>query len=424
MASLTGLKVHHAARVAALVLWLSVPLSSPAGQNSDYPSAEVCATCHKATYDSWTRTFHALSAIDPVFIDALKRTDELGSQGRGLCLMCHSPTTSASGDFDLSDPLSKEGVTCSFCHSVTAVDYEARRDRFTNEPSRVKTSGAGHSPEHRFESRGIMMNAEFCAGCHEWVNAHGLRVLSTYSEWKESFFAAEQIACQQCHMPESPSMSSLEGSKTIRPTNLHFQMGGHSQHQLVTAAELDVTPQVSEKEIRLEIAVTNAKAGHKLPTGIPNRKMKLLVELYDRRGRLLDSRKEVFSRVIADAQGLILDDVTDQFVRGARELSDNRIAPKETRRLTFVFDRPAAESFLLAEASLQYDILTPYLTPPVLNFDIITKRVPLTLAVATKASSPALTLALIAAVFLFVTAAMIFILFGKGAGKGAAERKE
>jgi hypothetical protein len=338
--------------------------------------------------------------------------------------MCHSPTTNLSGDLDLSDPISKEGVTCAFCHSVTAIDQEARQDRFTNEPARLKTNGAETVSDRHFEKHDIILSAEFCAGCHEWVNANGLKILSTYTEWKESFLAAEKILCQQCHMPKSFGGGSPEGSKTMRPTNLHFQMGGHSQDQLVAAAQLDVTPEVTEKEIRLEVAVTNAKAGHKLPTGIPNRKMKLLVELYDRRGRLLDSRKEVFSRVIADAQGLVLDDVTDQIIRGARELSDNRIAPKETRRRTYVFDRPAAEDFLLIEASLEYDILTPYLVPPLLNFDIITKRVPLTLAAATKTSSPALTLALIAAVFLLVTAAMIWILFGKGAGRGAVERKE
>ncbi len=416
--------MHRAAWAAALALWLSFPLSSPAGQSPDYPPATICATCHQATYESWARTFHALSVIDPVFVEALERTGkELGRQGRELCLMCHSPTTNLSGDFDLSDPISKEGVTCSFCHSVTAIDHEARRDRFTNEPARLKTDGAASISDRHSESHDIMMNAEFCAGCHEWVNALGLRVLSTYSEWKESFFAGKKIACQQCHMPQSPG-GGQEGSKTMRPTNLHFQMGGHSQDQLVVAAQLDVTAEVGEKEIRLAVAVTNAKAGHKLPTGIPNRKMKLLVELYDRQGLLLDSRTVVYSRVIADAQGRVLDDVADQFVRGATELSDNRIAPKETRRQTFVFDRPAAEDFLLVEASLQYDILTPYLIPPVLNFDIVTKRVPLSLAGGTKKSSPALTLALIAAVFLLVTAAMILVLLGKGAGRGAVERKE
>jgi hypothetical protein len=418
MALINASSARRAAWGITLALGLFFPRPLYAVGASVYPSATVCAECHAATYESWSRTFHALSAIDPVFIESLERTEiGAGRQARKLCLMCHSPTTNLSGDFDLDDPVSREGVTCSFCHSVTLVDHQARHERFVNDPALLAVEAAENIEDHHFEDLNIMLDAEFCAGCHEWVNENGLKILSTYSEWKESFFATKGIPCQQCHMPQSLGGEvKTEGAKSIRPSNLHFQMGGHSQNQLISAARLDVTAEVEGAEIVLNVGVTNAKAGHMLPTGIPNRKMKLLVDLYDRDGELLDRRTQVFSRVIADRSGKILEDLTDQFLRGARELADNRIAPRETKKERIVFDRPPGKDFFLVEASLEYDIFTPYLVPPIINFKIVTRRLPLTLAERETGTAVPLTLAILIAVFFFVTAAMSVLLFGRRGG--------
>jgi hypothetical protein len=426
MALLNASTARRAAWGAALALWLLFPRPLHAAPTSPYPSAKVCAECHAATYESWSRTFHALSAIDPVFIESLARSEIVTDrQTRRLCLMCHSPTTNLSGDFGLDAPVSREGVTCSFCHSVTFVDHQARQQRFVNDPARLVVEGAEGNRGHHFEDGDIMLSAEFCAGCHEWENAFGLRILSTYSEWKESLFASEGIPCQECHLPKSlGSSTGTEGSKSIRSSNLHFQMGGHSQDQLVSAARLDVTAEVEGAEIILDVGVTNAKAGHMLPTGIPNRKMKLLVDLYDRDGELLNSHTQVFSRTLADRSGKILEDLADQFLHGARELADNRIAPRETRRERIVFDRPPGKDFFLVEASLEYDIFTPYLVPPVINFTIVTRRLPLTLAEEEAGATVPLTLAILVAVFFFVTAAMLVLLFGRRGGNRTGERKE
>lgn len=426
MALLNASTARRAAWGVTFALWLLCPRPLFAVQPSPYPSATLCAECHIETYESWSRTFHALSAIDPVFMEALEREETgVDRETRKLCLMCHSPTTNLSGDFDLAASVSREGVTCSFCHSVTLVDHQAGKERFVNDPSRLVVEGAKNIGDHHFEDHSIMLSAEFCAGCHEWVNTNGLKILSTYSEWEESPFASEGIPCQQCHMPKSPGGSvGTEGSKSIRSSNLHFQMGGHSQDQLVSAARLDVTAEVEGAEIILDVGVTNAKAGHMLPTGIPNRKMKLLVDLYDRDGELLDRHTQIFSRVIADKRGKILEDVTDQFLHGARELTDNRIAPKETRKKRIVFDRPPGKDFFLVEASLEYDIFTPYLIPPVINFTIVTRRLPLSLAEEEAGAAVPLTLAILVAVFLFVTAAMSALLFGKRGGNRTGERKE
>jgi hypothetical protein len=426
MSRISGSAVHRVAWGTAFLLWLLFSPPLHARQRPTFPSADSCAACHIETYESWSRTFHALSAIDPVFVEAIERSEVGDSQGtRELCLMCHSPTTALTGDFDLNDPVSREGVTCSFCHSVTAIDLEARTGRFRNRPGRLVIDSPEDIKERHFEDHTIMLDAAFCAGCHEWVNRNGLRILSTYSEWKESPLAAEKVPCQECHMPKSPGDSADSSlSKAIGSGNLHFQMGGHSQNQLVSAAHLEVGAEVKEKEIHLDVAVTNAKAGHMLPTGIPNRKLKLLVDLYGREGELLERRTKVFSRVIANGEGRILEDITDQFLYGERVLADNRIAPRETRREKVVFHRPERRDFFLVEASLEYDIFTPYLVPPILNFKIVTKRLPLTPEEERKEGVTPLTLVLLVAVFLFVTAAATALLYRRGGGHKPGERKE
>jgi len=412
--------------VLVLVMLLGGP-SLKAAPPPGYPSASVCGECHEETYDSWSRTIHALAVLDPIFVEAMERAELRGDPGaRKICLSCHSPTTVLSGDYDLALPVSREGVTCSFCHSVTAVDHTVRRNRFTNDPSRLHIVPE-RIEDHHFENHGTTMSPELCAGCHEWTNSLGLKVLGTYSEWKESFYAGESVTCQQCHMPKSLGGEVVrEGAKSLRSTNLHFQMGGHSQDQLVSAARMEAAPKVEEKQIVVEVALTNFKAGHKLPTGIPTRRMKLLVDLYDREGQLLETHTREYGRVIADAEGKILDDVTEQFLHGARELSDTRIAPKETREERFLFERPTGVDFLLVEVSLEYDILTPYLTPPVLSFDVIRKRIPLILSAAGEAKEgpPAIYLIIILALFLIVSAGMILFLQRRSGKRRIAERKE
>lgn len=417
-------------RVGTTVLVLMILLCCPplrAAPPPSYPSATLCALCHEETYESWSRTIHALSAIDPIFEEAMERSELVDQpEARKLCLSCHSPTTVLSGDYDLALPLSQEGVTCSFCHSVTAVDHTARRGRFTNDPSILRID-PDNLEDHHFRNHDITMSPELCAGCHEWVNSQGLKVLGTYSEWKESFYAGDGVTCQQCHLPLSLGKEVvLEGAKTLRTTNLHFQMGGHSQDQLVSAARMEAAPEIGAGQIVLTVALTNFKAGHKLPTGIPTRRMKLIVELYDREGQLLKTHLREYGRVIADADGRVLDDVTEQFLHGVREVSDTRIAPKETREERFLFERPAGVDFLLLEVSLVYEILTPYLTPPLLSFDVARKRIPLILSGpgVPEESSPATYLIIILALFLIVSAGMTLFLQRRSGNRPTVKRKE
>ncbi len=399
--------------VAAL---LEMPASATAAvaPPAAYTNSSICATCHTETYDSWSHTFHALAVIDPVFQESMRRAEELsGRAARRICLMCHSPTTNVTADFDLELPLSREGVTCSFCHSLVDLDLSRQEGRFINDPTRLSVdNGDKHIEGHHLENHEITTSSRFCAGCHEWVNPMGLNLLTTYSEWLESPYAADGVTCQKCHMPKGPAKEdSGEGAKTMRSTNLHFQTGGHSQARLVAAAGMEVEARIEDGQIVVEVVVTNREAGHKLPTGVPTRKMKLHVDIFDREGQIIGSQQKVYGRIIAGADGEVLHDVTELFLLGARQIDDNRIAPREERRERFLFPTAAGHDFFLVEASLEYEILTPLLATSVLRFDVDRKRIPLALSAeespGERAPSTTPLLVIIAVIFLSVTAVMV-----------------
>jgi hypothetical protein len=427
------MKMNSAKMGLLVAVLLAMPSSTSAEAPPSYTESSVCATCHTEIYDSWSHTFHALAAIDPIFQEAMKRAEQIsGPAVREICLMCHAPTTNVTADFDLQLPLTSEGVTCSFCHSLTALDLSLQDSRFTNDPTRLSVDGSdNHIEGHHVENHELTTSSRFCAGCHEWVNPKGLNLLTTYSEWRESPYAADGTTCQECHMPEGPvEEGSGGGAKTMRSSNLHFQTGGHSQARLIAAAELEVEAKIDGEEIVVEAVVTNRKAGHKLPTGIPTRKMKLHVDLFDREGNILQAQEKVYGRIIADTDGVVLEDVTDLFLLGARQVDDNRIAPREERRERFLFPPVAGLDFYLVEASLVYEILPPLLSTDVLHFDVDRKRIPLSLSepgegpAGGRTSSTTLPLLIIAGIFLAVTAVMVHWMKKKSGGRSARERKE
>jgi hypothetical protein len=147
---------------------------------------------------------HAVAAIDPVFIESLTRAEKQGDDKiRRLCLGCHSPVAVALNDLRLKLAVSREGVTCDFCHTVKTVNLSDGNRRFTNNPGPVKMGPGGKDfvPPHKLGNNYLLMQSEFCAACHEWENPRGLMILGTYSEWKASFYPGEKVSCQQCHMP-------------------------------------------------------------------------------------------------------------------------------------------------------------------------------------------------------------------------------
>ncbi len=329
--------------VAATVLLVAVPTKAGEAKASPYSSAKVCASCHEDIYRMWSRSLHATALTDPVFdvvyMQVLKATD---GKGKEQCLRCHAPTTRVSRDIALRFEVTREGVTCDFCHTISVVDMANRTEPYTFRPGAVKFGplGGTTSPGHLTTFSPVHEKSELCGGCHELAAKNGTLIMSTYSEWKESPYAAKGVQCQDCHMPTVKDVTTVKAGVKVstRRVNKHDLQGGHSVDQLQRAAKVEIL-EVSKGSdaVRVTVRVTNVGSGHKMPTGIPTRKVLLTGRLKDARGAILREATIRYQKVLGDAQHNALETDVDVFLKASTILADNRLGPQESRIEELVF---------------------------------------------------------------------------------------
>jgi hypothetical protein len=346
----------------------------PIVRNEGYTGSQVCGTCHTMIHKQWENSLHASSIDDPVFQGVYREVEK--EENRRFCLKCHAPTVRVTGDFTLTQPITREGVTCDFCHTIKGIDLR-REEPFEFALGFVKRGPfesnlkIGH--ENQFSE--IHLKAEFCAGCHEVVNQNGFHVMSTYTEWKRGPYAEKGIQCQNCHMPEEfgTPIVNTEIARTQHNVTAHKFLGGHSQINITTAATLTQVIDKADDHISVVVYVTNAEAGHSLPTGIPSRRVILTVKLLDPRGQELDSKQVVYRRVLVDGEGREIpeENIKDMFLKATSVKSDNRIRPKETRREEFTFSLPKGIGRTISvESYLNYEFSVPYLEPNIMKVEM------------------------------------------------------
>jgi hypothetical protein len=323
--------------VGAILLVVAVPALAGEAKGSPYTSAKVCAGCHEDIYQMWSRSLHATALTDPVFdvvyMQVLKATD---GKMRESCLRCHAPTTRVSRDFALRHEVTREGVTCDFCHTISVVNMNNRTEPYTFRPGMVKFGPLGDttSPRHLTTFSPVHETSELCGGCHELVAKNGTVIMGTYSEWKESPYAAKGVQCQDCHMPTVKEATTVKAGVKVsaKRVNKHDLQGGHSVDQLQRAAKVEIL-EVSKGSdaVRVRVRVTNVGSGHKMPTGIPSRKVLLTGRLKDARGAVLREATIRYQKVLADAQHRPLETDADIFLKPSTILLDNRLGPQESR---------------------------------------------------------------------------------------------
>ncbi len=345
--------------------------AAQAPEEAVYQSATVCAQCHPEIYGTWLGSQHARSFTDPAFqlpYDRIRRADPSRSLA---CERCHNPMRFllAAGD-PRTAIFAQEGVTCDFCHSVESVAGGDDFPRYRARPGvKFGPQGGrtGKSP-HTTRFSGLHITSTFCAGCHEFRNEHGVAVLSTCSEWEESFYRGEGAHCQFCHLPQLFDARFIDPSQRKGPLD-HAMVGGHSRDRLAKAIPLKAALTMSGDEARLTVHVRNETVGHMTPSGIPSHRIRLTSVLYDAAGTVLGRREEAFERVLGDGAGKPVPQPEMVFTEAREVLKDNRIAPKETREVVHVFpaagSRPAA-----AGVSLVYEIPTPDVAPGLRTIDI------------------------------------------------------
>jgi hypothetical protein len=197
-------------------------------------------------------------------------------------------------------------------------------------------------------------SAHLCASCHEYRNAHGVPVLSTYGEWSSGPYPARGQTCQECHMPLVPGTTVAEGLQpTQRRINLHLMTGGTVPSRVETGLQLRFgTVAIGASTAEVEVVVTNAAVGHSAPGGLSSKSLLLAVGV-DTGGASLEHRRErVYRRELKDAGGRVLATVGDMFQKAAAVGEDSRLRQKEAR--TERFTVPLPEGWKALVARLEY----------------------------------------------------------------------
>jgi nitrate/TMAO reductase-like tetraheme cytochrome c subunit len=341
-----------------------------------FNSSELCGECHKEIYAMWQRSMHSSSASDPIFETSyMQAYKETAGKAREICLRCHAPVAAYTGDLEMREPLSMEGITCDYCHSIDAVDLTHR-----DNPIRIALDGAkrgplhnAKSPAHEVARSAVHETSEFCGACHEYVNPFGLNVLSTYSEWKASPQAAAGKTCHHCHMPMTPGETVAADLAPSRGSiNLHNISGGHSTDQVRKAATVRIlrVSRTPENLAQIEVEVANVGSGHSIPTGMPTRKLILEVVLYCD-GHELKRFEREYQKKILGGDGLLIDMDHQTILDGRSIMMDNRLRSGEKRIERFeatILPKGA----LRAEATLRYLYQPRILMPQTMSIDMAT----------------------------------------------------
>jgi hypothetical protein len=316
-------------------------LEFPPGQ---MVSAERCGECHKDIYSAWRGSLHARSYTNAVFQASYAEAVELTREkAKRTCNICHAPASVVTDDHDLQRDVTREGVTCDFCHSLTETHLLQVAKPFEVKLGKVKwgpvrdASPAGHDVAFSEYHTSSLQ----CAGCHEYQPKNGTKILTTYSEWESYREKGGAKSCQECHMPViaanivDPKVKRVQGAFV----NLHSMPGGHSLDQLTKSLRMRIIEvQRSKAGVALKVKVSNTGAGHAVPTGLPTRKLVLSVAVESKGKRAEDER--VYQRLIVDDQGQAVRRDSQVFTGAYKIASDTRIMPFEHRVETFSLPAP------------------------------------------------------------------------------------
>jgi len=321
-----------------------------------YAPAKACASCHKVIHQYWSESAHARSATSKAWEAGLASAEE-GTSGQRQCVWCHAPTTLATGDDALKQAITREGITCDFCHTVSSVDLGNAERPFALKPGNTKFGpleyakssfhGTTYSTLHRSSSL-------LCAACHEHRNAHDVLVLSTYSEWLDSPYPQKGMTCQECHMPLVPGdVVAASRDPGQRRINMHRLIGGSLASQLGSGLTLKIASvEQTSYSAEVVVAVTNNGVGHAAPGGLPTKSLVLVVGCETAAGELKDRREWSYRRDLLGPDGAGLAGPGDMFLKATAVGQDTRIKPNEVRveRLTL----PVSAASRAVVARLEY----------------------------------------------------------------------
>jgi hypothetical protein len=299
---------------------------------SDVHGARRCGECHVGISETWSASAHAGSAVDPLYV-AMRR-----DAGDATCDSCHAPLAQLLG---AESTVAAEGVTCDVCHTTEKVDLSGSRGRIEMaEHRRTKLGPLCDAKGHYFHDvkcSPLFEQADLCAGCHTLerttADGTGIAVHGEWREWMGGPFgpSGSDTQCQSCHMPARDG-EVAEGWNNRTRFSDHGTLGaGDSLVRSALKVALALAPVPGKRDaLRISAEIANDGAGHHVPTGLPDRRMRFEVRTVAADGREIDRWEHEYGKRLVDTAG-----EEAPFYAATRMLSDDRIAPGETRKHVF-----------------------------------------------------------------------------------------
>ena len=312
--------------------------------------AESCGVCHTDIYNEWKTSIHAQAYTDPFFQAYWTKDKHIW-----VCLNCHTPLENQQPTLikeiprdrverAVQDPnphydkeYQQEGVTCAGCHVRDGVIMGPYEDAKAPHPTK-------YDPTFR--------TAQLCERCHSVVGGpaqfYNGGPCGTYPEYEDGYWKKERgFICQSCHMPEIERPVAIGGP--IRHGRQHLWRGGHDPAMVKRAIDVKIVADPAEPKpgdkVRITLTLVNAGAGHKLPTGDPDRHFTVEFAVEDQNGKVLERQSDTMGRWILWQPAII-------------ELHDNRLMPLASRNYTFDYQVPKESAGLTLIAKVRYHIQT------------------------------------------------------------------
>ncbi|MZH01984.1 MAG: hypothetical protein F3745_00865 [Nitrospinae bacterium] len=310
-----------------------------------------CGKCHKDIYATWKNSLHSQVKGNAVFWTAyLQAYYDDAEKAQELCLSCHSPVAIINKDLMLTKKISGEGVNCDFCHSISGVQKIRSQFEYEHKFGLLKQGPLKdlESPVHETKFNKLFKQSQLCAKCHEYESDNGLKIIETYSEWEQGPYSKKGTHCQDCHMRKVKGKIvateiAITPEKKIRS---HDIAGGHSLAMRDKSLDVQISSidRIKQKLV-VNVDVINKGVGHKIPTGLPSKKLTLKVVAQSSSGSIYKTKKKVYQKKLVDRNGdPVVKDSDLMLGKAVRIVSDNRISPKETRREEFTFFLPEEDS--------------------------------------------------------------------------------
>ena len=358
-------------------------------------------------HETWRSSMMSFAARDPywsarVGIESAAAAGKGSAEVQDKCLRCHAAADqyefrSANKKMLVDDltGMGREGVTCTVCHRIDPSTL-GKSQSFTG-GFLISSDAVIFGPHERPFAMPMLhhtgyepvaakhvRDAALCGACHTLLlkDATGRVTLpeqTTYLEWLASAYPSRNTTCQTCHVPaasvngkpvsdyiaQRPPGGAFPLTRPRSPIGLHTFVGGNVQmlrhlgfderaeatrRFLSSAVALEATAELAGRALDVTVTVRNL-TGHKLPTGLPGRRLWLHLTAVDsknriafesgawnpetgelRYGRDFESHRDsierpdqtaIYEAVIEDAQGML----TSLLTKAVHFRKDNRLLP-------------------------------------------------------------------------------------------------